>query len=93
MSDIQSHYDKIPYSECFSIVKYFTSPSKSCILVYIFNIVNIRYKELFGGASLYIMRFHCMWPSMYAISHTNDYCTQYQNTRVALIVVYLCITM
>ena len=32
---VESHYDIIAYSQCLSIVKYFTSPSKSCILYYI----------------------------------------------------------
>ena len=45
---VESHYNEIAYSECLNIyiVKYFASPSKSCILLYTFNTVNIRYKEL-----------------------------------------------
>ena len=43
---VEYYYNEIAYSECLSIVKYFASPSKSCILLYTFNIVNIRYKEL-----------------------------------------------
>ena len=34
-------------SGCLSIVKYFASPSKSCIPIYTFSIVNIRFKKLF----------------------------------------------
>ena len=40
---VESHYNKITYSDCLSIVKNFASPSKSCILLYTFNIVNIYY--------------------------------------------------
>ena len=40
---VESHYNEIAISQCLSIVKYFASPSKSCILLYTFNIVNIRY--------------------------------------------------
>ena len=46
MYTVESHYNKIAYSECLSIVKYFANPSKSCILICTFNIVNIQYKEL-----------------------------------------------
>ena len=57
---VESHYNEIAYSECLSIVKYFDSPSKSCIIICTLNIVNILNLN-WSPLNFPIMRFNCIF--------------------------------